>query len=93
MGELTAQYRSAQRRGLAAPAAGNLVAWTIGVRPVPSGWKPRELAGLLFLRWWAERHPDNVAEAEPELVPMSAGPLAFVVRRIFPPPSYTGKAS
>jgi hypothetical protein len=49
-GSLRATWLALQRLGLSESAAGNVLAWALGLRPVRSGWTPEELAHVLFLR-------------------------------------------
>lgn len=51
----SAIYRELRRKGLGPDAAGNLAAYLNGVHPVESGWTPREIERLLFMRHLADR--------------------------------------
>lgn len=44
-------YRGLIARGWQAPAAGNVVAYTVGLPPVASGWTVEQIHALLFLAW------------------------------------------
>jgi hypothetical protein len=49
-----AMYGDLRRQGLRPTEAGNLTAYAVGLPPVESGWLPRELEHLLFLRHLSE---------------------------------------
>lgn len=49
-------YRRLILAGLSAREAGNLTAYSAGIRPSPSrGWTVREINAATFLRWLHER--------------------------------------
>lgn len=54
-GSLRARWLSLQRQGLPAPAAGNVLAYSLGLLPTAAGWTDVELGRLVLLRWLVER--------------------------------------
>lgn len=50
-----ATYRLLGMKGFAPTEAGNLTAYLAGLAPVESGWTPREIERILFLRHLVEK--------------------------------------
>lgn len=77
---ITAEFRRGAQLGLDRATVGNLVAFEHGLGPVAGGWKPKEIAALLFTRHRFggsgmtvdeaasvyERPPDEVLNPVPE---------------------------
>jgi hypothetical protein len=52
-----ATYRLLGMKGFAPTEAGNLTAYLAGLAPVESGWTPREIERILFLRHLVQKGP------------------------------------
>lgn len=58
-----ALYQRARLSGFDEGAAGNLVAYSVGLPPLASGWRVIEIERLLFLRWLARERPTALGQA------------------------------
>ncbi len=78
-GSLRARWLSLQRQGLPPAAAGNVLAYALGLTPTAAGWTDVELGRLVLLRWLVARGAIGGEADMPRFDRDGVGPIGMTV--------------